>query len=272
MSKRFAASIVLSFFVLAAPALSGSPVHRVNNEVGIGLIGTNIDYLETYQGAKFDSENGIIGGLQAYASYMGDYGFDNLYIYTGLKVMTGQTQYVGSLQGGNYGDLVQTDSAWVFNEDLRLGKGLDLGESLMLTPYLALGARQWNRLLTGSTGYNELYSHQYVGAGAMAQVSPMERVVLGIHGMVGSTFGAQMTASQSPSGPPMTTTTFQLGSTLIEMAGIDVDYAISRDMHINAGVDYTHFNYGQSAPVNGAFEPDSETTEISAKIGVGYEF
>jgi hypothetical protein len=144
----------------------------------------------------------------------------------------------------------------------------------MLTPYIGAGARQWGRNLPGASGYHEDYSHGYVGGGLMAQFALTPDLVVSVDGLVGSSFAANMTTSRTPGGFAITPQSYALGSSAIYQAGVSLDYAMTKQLHANAGIDYTSFKYGRSAtsPIDTSYEPDSRTSQVVIKIGLGYAF
>ncbi len=59
----------------------------------------------------------------------------------------------------------------------------------------------------------------------------------------------------------------------IKLSESAADYAFTKVIHGNVGVDYTSWEYGASAiQPSGYFEPDSETNVTMIKVGVGYAF
>jgi hypothetical protein len=106
-------------------AIAGSDaIINANNQIKFDLSGTYLDYLETNGSTPLDSERGWVPGISMSGSVMKDWGVENLYLYGEFGWAKGYTNYVGSLSGGNYGDLRQTDGAEIFNEDFRVGKVL----------------------------------------------------------------------------------------------------------------------------------------------------
>ncbi len=68
-----------------------------------------------------------------------------------------------------------------------------------------------------------------------------------------------------------------LGGSALNKFGVAADYAFTKHLHGNVGVDYMSFKYGMSSvfPVGGslvAWEPDSKTSYTTVKIGMGYAF
>ena len=251
-----------------------SDIVKANNQVTLNISEGYLDYLESSGSTPLDSERGWQPGLSLSGSMMTDFLVPNLYLYGNLSWNKGNSDYVGSFIGGNYGDLRQRDNAEIYNEDFRIGKGFDVSDSFMLTPYLGIGARQWRRDISGAGGYREDYSHGYVGGGLLAQYSPAPGWVLGLSGLVGSTFSASMKTTAVAGGAAITPQTYKLGNSAIYMVGASVDRAITDTVHANLSVDYTNFSYGRSAvsPIDSTFEPDSRTSNVALKVGLGFAF
>jgi len=250
---------------------------RANNQVTLDFIYTYDKYGPEYisgVGAPLDLEQGGVPGLSVTGSVMRDIaGFQNVYLWGRFSYMNGNTQYVGASGGGAFGSLVNKDGATIWNWDFRIGKGFSVAPNVMLTPYFGIGSNAWNRLLIGAGGYNELYSHDYAGAGLLAQWSPAARWVLSAYGLVGGAFNSKETSTDTPGGFPIPPWTFILGNNTTYMAGASADYAFTEHWHANAGFDWTYFSYGQSA-VNpfGYLEPNSLTRYWTWSAGIGYSW
>ena len=257
----------------ASNSVHPTEILNVNNQFEAGVTGNWIDYLEHLGNMPFDKEVGGQLGLEVSGSLMRDWVFRNLYVYGQFKWSNGNTKYTGSYEGDPYGSLITSDGAEVTSESVRLGKGFAINDTLMLTPYLSAGARQWGRNSDDPGGYHEDYSHGYWGAGLLVQLSPAPRWVVSAHGLVGSTFGARLKTSDNGNFP-IIPQSYGLGSSAIFIAGLSLDYAVTRHIHANVGIDYTHFKYGASArsPIDGSWEPDSKTSETTLKFGLGYAF
>jgi hypothetical protein len=80
-----------------------------------------------------------------------------------------------------------------------------------------------------------------------------------------------MTTSTTSGGSPIIfPQTYTLGSKLMYMAGGSIDYAFDRHWHANVGVEYVHFQYGQSPLTNFSLEPNSTTSYLTLSIGAGF--
>lgn len=254
--------------------LRGSSILAANNQVTASFVETSTFYMErSAAGVRYDSERGWLPGLAISASVMENWGVDDLYLFGQFKWVNATTTYTGAYIGGTYGDLVQKSGASTVNVDFRVGKGFAIFDGTMLTPYAGLGWRNWTRTLTGAGGYREDYRHGYFGAGAMVQYAPVEHWVIGLSGLVGRTFSAEMATTPTPGGAAVPADKFRLGASTLFMAGASVDYAMTSHAHVGAGVDYVGHRYGASAAnIYGMYEPDSRTDEVTMKVGLGYSF
>ncbi len=294
----FAATLVL----LATQAFAGiDAIKASNNQVGIQYVNTNVDYTETLpDGTKADTENGQVPGFGFSISVMKDLFLGNDYFQAQFSRLNGSTNYVGSyvvptyvgVPIGAYGSLSQSDSAQVTDFSARYGKGFDIKDNLMLTPYIEIGRHEWKRTLgagcmlaaVASCGSSEDYTNNYWGLGVLGQVSPASNIVLTANAFLGRTFSSSISGSGQgyAVGIPASTTSFGdqgLGNSTIYKVGASADYAFTDTIHGNIGLDYVSFDYGKSdlfspnpliAPY--AFEPDSKTRYTTVKVGLGYAF
>lgn len=111
----------------------------------------------------------------------------------------------------------------------------------------------------------ETYYHNAYGAGLLWQMSGVgSRLVVSVNGLVGKTFDAYIDVTGVFSGA--------LGSSPLYKAGLNADYALSKSLHLNAGVDYLCFAYGKSDVYGIYLEPGSTSTYLLYKAGVGIAF
>jgi opacity protein-like surface antigen len=249
-----------------------SDILSANNQVGVAFATTNFDYLEkTSSGAKLDSEGGWVPGFNLSLSTMQNLMINNFYFRADYTHLDGKTDYVGGTWGNpTYGSLRGKSAAVVDDYDFRFGKGFELSRSFMATPYLGVGYHDWQR----NVGYQEEYTNGYVGAGLMLQWSPVSRFVLSANGLIGTTFDSHITTGGSF---PINVA---LGDSTTYRVGVSGDYALTQQIHLNAGVEWVDFSYGKSAVtafntnqgVIGVLEPDSKTQNTTVKVGVGFAF
>jgi hypothetical protein len=249
-----------------------SDIVNANNQINLDLRDTDFGYTETGDGrlgtktGKLDTETRWLPGLALSYSVMGKFYLDNVYFSAQASWDDGKTHYIGSKIGGVFGSVVTSDGATVWDTDFRLGKGFAIRPDVMLTPFLGMGTNSWDRRVN----QGERYADDYFGAGLMVQVAPMSRLVLSASGLIGETFDSHI-AVAGPFG-----FSGGLGAAPIVKLGLSGDYALNANLHVNAGVDYVTFRYGESAsyPVLGGYswEPSSRTANVTFKTGVGYGF
>jgi hypothetical protein len=306
MQKVFAAASFAAAFVMAGsaaaadlaargglkdgPAWASTDILDVNNQICVQFAATDFRYKETGDPAretygKLDTEAGWVPGVGVELALMRNWIVTNLYFDARYTYLNGKTDYVGGLQqpivvmqgsGNDYGSVKQKNGAVVNDLDFRIGKGFEVQSNLMVTPYLGVGYHDWDRKVNGG----EEYTNGYVGGGLLVQWAPVAGAVLSAHGMAGTTFGSHIDvgAGYGIDGAVMASRndgafSAPLGDSMIWKAGLSGDYALTRNIHLNAGVEWTTFRYGESALYNvDWFEPDSFTLNTTVKAGIGYSF
>jgi hypothetical protein len=259
--------------LVLVPAASAADfdILNSNNQIAAQFVTTNFDYLETDAGMKVDSEGGWVSGAGASITWQGNFAVKNFYFNAQYTYLNGKTDYVGSLLGGGaYGSATGKNGATVNDIDFRIGRGLEIGGNLQLTPYLGFGYHDWQR--GANTG--EEYWHAYAGAGLLVQWNPVAGLVLSGHGLAGGTFDSQISIHTIPGPGGITGSTLTLGRADTERLGFAADYAVTPRIHVNAGVEWVHFSYGQSNldPTGTYLEPESRTNNTTVKVGVGYSW
>lgn len=294
--------ITTLLLIFTTTAFAGiDAIKASNNQVGIQFISTHMDYKETYpDGTTADTEKGSVQGFGLSLTAMKDILLGNDYLKAQFNRSTGDVDYLGSLDGGCYfhacvaiddyspvyGSYGQKNHAKVTDFSLRYGKGFEINDNLMMTPYAELGHHEWKRDL-GNTcvagilpdcAASEKYRHYYYGMGTLIQHSLNQNLVLSADGFVGQTFSSKISGSGTsylyPTSGGFTSFSPQdLGDKSMYRLGVSADYAFTTQVHGNIGVDYVAFKYGRSAVFNDIlYEPDSKTNYTNVKVGVGYAF
>lgn len=272
--KKFAVAALAITGVTAATGsyADQSAILAANNQVGFQIISTKVDYTETNNGmftsplGTMDTESGHVPGFALSISTMQDLWLGHDYLEAGYDHSNGNTDYIGGYISPPtpYGSVTGTSSAVLENYHARYGAGIVVGDNLMLTPYGELGHHEWDR----GVNLGEIYTHDYYGFGVLAQYSPFSKLVLSANLLAGSTFASNIIVNGVFSGP--------LGNSTLVRAGVAADFAFTRRIHANIGVDYTSFNYGISSfypyGAGAAGEPDSKTKYTTARVGLGYAF
>ncbi|GAB3625423.1 hypothetical protein PTE30175_01419 [Pandoraea terrae] len=250
---------------------------RANNQVWAGLGGHHLQYDERIDAARSDSESGtqFAGALGGVAQGT-VFGLSNIYAAGSLRFARGNTQYNGYLQD-NRGRVVvpsyQMDTrSTTADLTLKVGRAFPLAAGrAQLTPYASYTYHDWIRDSTRNpVGFYERYRHHVVSAGLMGQFEVTPGLVANADVRAGTMVGANMTLSGSSN-------TFNLGNKPVYSAGLGLDYAVARNVHVNASYEWTRFKYGRSdltpvTPGITAYEPDSRTTQQVWMVGLGYAF
>jgi hypothetical protein len=257
------------------PPLATNDIINANNQMAVDFLGTSFGYTEfasfavpgTPSGGKLDTETRWIPGVNASLSVMRNWFVENFYFNAQVSYSSGDTHYTGqNIHGGGFGSLTTSDYAHVLDTDFRIGKGFAIQSNVMLTPYLGFGSHYWDR-----GPLPEDYSNGYVGAGLLTQYAPMSKVVLSAYGLIGGTVGPSISVHAG-----VNSWSGDLGDSAIYKTGASIDYALIGNIHVNAGLDYVYYQYGQSAQhvlAGGTFsEPHSTTSNLMAKVGLGYAF
>jgi hypothetical protein len=277
MNKLTIATFVAtSLFVSCNSMADIKDIKAANNQVSLKAISTNFDYTETGDGrlgtktGTLDTESGDVPGYMISASIAKDLLFKNDYLGIDFSKTNGNTNYVGSYQGGNYGDVHLTSGAQTTDFAVRYGKSYEISHSSSLTPYAELGYHEWIR---SAVNLVETYKHKHYGVGALAQFSPVSKLVLSANAMIGKTFDSNISANIAN----VTDFSESLGDSTITKFGIAADYAFTKNFHGNVGINRTNFEYGAGATVNNTllgpvWEPASKTTLTNIEIGLGYAF
>ncbi len=255
--------------VFAQSSAGVAAIKNTNNAIGIQAISTYVNYTETVRGSTLDTEQGYVPGFALNVSFMQDWLLGNDYLAATFSQNTGKTNYTGSYLGSSqgYGSVKQSNPAVLTDFSLRYGKGFVLNDQVMVTPFIELGSHQWKRNL-GS--YQETYSNRYYGLGLLGQVAITNALVLSSNAMIGNTVNSYISETGSPSASGT------LGNSTIYRLGISGDYAFTKSLHGNIGLDYTSFSYGQSASTRvgryAVYEPNSTSQYTTYKIGLSYNF
>lgn len=260
----------------AASFANSSDIKAANNQAAIQYVSTQVNYTETgnglygNNGATLDTENGTVPGVGIFITTMQDWWLGNDYLQIAYSRNSGSTNYIGGAADGStpYGSIYSQDSAILIDYDIRYGKGFILQDNVMLTPYLEIGHHEWDR----GVNAGENYTNKYYGAGVLGQYSPVKKLVLTANAFVGRTYHATIDLAPDPYGIASGIST-DLGSSNLYKIGLAADFALTQDIHVNAGIDYNQFKYGYGVLGNTGYgEPNSSTQYTTLKVGMGYAF
>ncbi|MDE2029672.1 MAG: hypothetical protein KGI97_03805 [Alphaproteobacteria bacterium] len=271
---RFSASAFCAAFLGLCLCAASAPraeadtqaIRASNNSVWISAGGSLLNYKEPTTAPNLpDSERGWTSSVAAGASMLGRGDAPglarNLYLALETEGDFGDVHYNGAYFNSPTTPLTGTTTESIWTIDGKIGRAFTVDSSLMLTPYLELGYRYWDRQL--SSIQDEKYQHIDTLGGLMVQLAPTRRLVLTGYGSAGTTFSAKMDTGGN---------TYNLADSAIYKAGGKIGYDLTPQTEVFTTLDYTYFRYGQSPVVAGAYEPNSHTESTAVRVGIGYHF
>ena len=272
LSRLEMTSAVLALVSIAAlPAAADTlDIRKADNAVSVDFGATYLDYAETQSGANLDTEKGWLPTVNVGASLLSSERASpvlrNLFLRVDGRASVGPTAYDGSLYDTNGNTTAYQGSTddRIYSVNLQVGRAITLTHQLMLTPFVEIGYRHWNRDLLGTYGYSETYSNGVVMGGMMAQYSPVARWVFTLSAAGGTTIDSGMTTGGE---------TFNLSNAATWQVKTRIGYLMTDRLEVNVSGEFQHFSYGAS-PVDGSgyYEPDSTTDQTTALVGVSYHF
>lgn len=296
--KKIYQILILFFVGLVGVAHADTEAIKAsNNQLRLNYVNSHVDYTEKIDGNIADTEKGHVPGFGLSLSLMKDLFLGNDYIYAEFVRSNGDSNYVGSPAYGypsiapGYGSYTTNHRAHMTDINLRYGKGIEINNHFMITPYLEIGHHRWTRAFNNEaavgacTAYcgiyplsSEEYNNSHFGIGSLFQYSSSDKLVMTGKIMVGKTYMASISGKGSSylNAAAYVNNGFdkqRLGNDFMYMAGISADYAFTEHIHGNVGVDYVDFRYGKSGLFdNYNYEPDSHTKYTSVNVGIGYAF
>ena len=271
MKKIFSLLLVLTFALsaLASNAYAGNlNIVKSNNMVGVGYLYTAQHYAEHISNMPSDSETGHASGIKLFISAMRNIGpVSNVYGYVNYYRSAGASSYSYPGTSGATSGLVLSGYS------LRAGKGFNITDNVIVTPYLNYGYREWSRVIgEGIPGsYQELYQYSDYGIGVIGEYTPINKLVLKGRVQVDTMIGNKLNVYSLPGGfdgdIPLT-----LGKKPVYTFSVGADYSVGYHVSVFGNLSLLKTSFGQSSPNDGIYEPNSDTTDLGLNIGVGYNF
>jgi hypothetical protein len=266
-----AIAVFCAFSFSSTPAKADIETIRGSDNSFWGSMGSSFfNYKESTSatGQIPDSQHGLLPSFAAGVNYMGDN--NNIYFALDGSLSLGKDLYKGAIYDkitSSYDVPYETITRETITAiDGKIGKGFAFWDSVMITPYVDIGFRYWDRNL--GDGSSEDYDNFDALGGAMAQFSPLDRLTLSAYGATGLTFAGRMETAG---------TTFNLGSAGVYKLGGKIGYNLTQHVELFTSLDYDHFHYVKSGveqitPWEYAFEPSSATSDTAVRLGLAYHF
>lgn len=172
------------------------------------------------------------------------------------------------IAGDTHNSASGTTTNHIGRYQIKLGKGLELNDKLMVTPYATFGERFWNRKFhTAQTGSHRYFQDMSAGGGFKVDYMLTRRLVLTGDAMGASTIDPKMHTASMPKEH------FKLGDRVMAQAKFGADYRIEGPWHAYTNVRYTYFAYGgSSAEHSSQLVHSSYTHDVAVGAGVRYDF
>jgi hypothetical protein len=247
--------------------------------VSLGYDGSYLYYKETLNGSYLDKDTGWLNG--GFLEMRGD----NEDMFTRITIdytMTNKATYSGSLQGGGTTTpYTATTKEEFYQGEVNMGwKALNFGAAT-LSPYAAIGYRDWKRGQDNLPDYLEEYTWWYAAVGANLAYRH-DKWFFSLDGAVAYPFSAEMTTTIAGQVDPAT---FNIKPRPGYRVEIPTRYRVYRDQDMTLFIFgtpyYQRWKIGASdpvtltqggTPVGTAIEPDSTTDVYGIRIGVAVNF
>ena len=273
MKITLPAATALAVALIASPAFADTSDIRASDRAAEFDVGAGYQkYGESVNDASFDTETGWMPYIGAGFTWVGSENsksgamFDNMYGHIEANVMFGDDHYNGGIQHlhGPTTPFQSTTSNTIFNIDGQIGHLFELTDGVTLIPLVDIGYRTWSRDIGGGgivSNSNEDYSTGLAMGGLLLQVSPMPGLVLSASGEGGTTFGPELRAND---------TTYNLNATPAWKFGGKIGYTFAPNWEVTTGANMVGFGFQHSQVINGAYEPNSYTHDLTATAGIAY--
>jgi hypothetical protein len=238
----------------------------------MGLTAYYFDYKEDVVLPTKSTESGWLPGLFGSYTYR-----RNSVFYTKISAQyaAGNLTYDGSTLSGTPIKYDANPQRFIKLE-WDFGYPWAISPNLIITPYLGIGFRYWERgkAETASiyTSYREDYSWGYIPAGIRVDYDINNHLRIGVNATVNYMFGGNMKAYLSEVGnyPDMH---FTLGDKIGWLAELPITYKFNRKWSLTATPWYEYSAIGES-PVNtfGFYEPSSSTNQYGVNLSINYSF
>jgi hypothetical protein len=267
---------------LASAARADEPIAlAANRELAVTAAGLDMDYHEIQPaketpwintGLYFDSREGWSPGVNLTWSDV----FETKQELPSLYVRTSYQYYGGTITHYNYSTTnvaIDPQPLPIKINDLsaELGVAKMFDDRWLLAGFFQVEYFDWQRFLANANNLKEDYSFTAPGAGVRATIALTKRLALS--GKLGweYTEGVRVDGSGNPArqSPPIP---FNLGSHFLGQGGVGLDYALSRQVALKLGFDFSHFAFGHSGVIRGQWEPDSFTNEGVTQLGVAWTY
>jgi hypothetical protein len=237
-----------------------------------GLTTYYFDYKEDLVLPSKSTESGWLPGIWGSYTYQ-----QNSIFYTKISTQyaAGDLTFDGSTLSGTPVKYDTNPHRFIKLEWV-LGYPWAAGANVVITPYLGVGYRFWQRgradTTSSFTSYQEDYSWGYFPAGIRVEYDINSRLRVGVNAAMNYMFGGNMKAylSEVSSFSDMS---FTLGNKIGWSAELPITYKFNLQWSLTVTPWYEYSAIGES-PINafGFYEPSSSTNQYGVNLSVNYSF
>jgi hypothetical protein len=273
----FSAEPVLAFSFMKKIILSIAAVASLTStlsatEIVAKVSSVKFDYMETGDASEnLDSEKAKFGKINGFEIEARSNGYistgTRFYQDGGISYHSGDTEYVGAYQGGNYGDVTDTTKNKLIEASYKLGLAIDVINNASIGAHVGAGMRAWDRKL--ADGNEEIYSWSNWILGTKADWRVTKDLIVSATADYQKAVNPKMYSSDLGG-------KLNLGDTNGYKLGLHANYKLNQNLSVETDYVYDYWKINKSNTVDTGDgvvqEPDSKTKNQYLKLGLAYKF
>lgn len=245
-------------------------INRNNDRFSLGLSSLNLNYNEFNPGDPYipskylDRETGEIYGIDVVFSKA----FKNDFYYS-ISV----AYYTGKLIHHDYNEyelpavpFTLTFKHKFFLLNAKVGHIILINFHFQVIPFVTAGYRLWKRF--NSVKFQENYKNAYIGIGSKFNWQLTHRLIFSQMIDIGRTIFSHLCTPNASY--PEIKFSAPLGNSFYYQLATELNYFLTQYLGIGLYASYMSFNFGESAVIDGAQEPNSKTKEFIYGVQLNY--
>jgi opacity protein-like surface antigen len=265
--------IFMKKIILSIAAVASLTSTLSATEIVAKVSSVKFDYMETGDaGQNLDSEKAKLGKINGFEIEARSNGYvstgTRFYQDGSISYHLGDTEYVGSYQGGKYGDVVDTTKNKLIEASYKLGFAINVIDNASIGAHIGAGTRVWGREL--GKDYKEVYAWSNWIVGTKADWGITKELIVSATADYQKAVNPKMYSSYSG-------VKFDLGNTNGYKLGLHANYKLNKNLSVETDYVYDYWKINKSNTVNIGYgvvewEPDSKTKNQYLKLGLAYKF
>jgi hypothetical protein len=241
-------------------------------EIVAKVSSVKFDYMETGDASEnLDSEKAKFGKINGFEIEARSNGYistgTRFYQDGGISYHSGDTEYVGAYQGGNYGDVTDTTKNKLIEASYKLGLAIDVINNASIGAHVGAGMRAWDRKL--ADGNEETYTWSNWILGTKADWRVTKDLIVSATADYQKAVNPKMYSSDLGG-------KLNLGDTNGYKLGLHANYKLNQNLSVETDYVYDYWKINKSNTVDTGDgvvqEPDSKTKNQYLKLGLAYKF